>query len=323
MAVIRYYPFGRGVGVFVAGNNDDQVVPPDSPGAAGVQQGQDLQEQSSVQVPSPSPNSGNIRFREDNTDEYDVSEMWEKGSARSQLSIGIGEAVEDTRELIVQSRKRQARHNELEPQAWASPPNLRTRLRLWLSDDPLVLWYLGLPRSTRALLSRLAWVLVTTVAIAVVFSISALGIYPLVEEHVRPTFAPRPDEPVRLVAREGYAFDLVEKREYPLEPFRLGTDCIWIAPAPHLSWKVDPSHFSLVDALGTHVAELDVRLNWNGLIRVYFGAGVLPALKPLWVRVAIERGGLWNRSRSPTHDTWRLGGMPPPFVDVGPVHFVE
>ncbi len=274
-------------------------------------------------LPAP-PTSGRIQFREENTDEYDVSEMWEKGSARSQVSVAIGETVEDTRELIIQSgRKRAAREGELEQQKWATPPTLRARLRLWLADDPLVIWYLGLPKPTRALLSRFSWILATAVAIAAVFSISALGIYPLVEEHVRPAFAPRPEEPTRLVAREGLAFDLVEDRDYPLEPFRLGTDCIWIARSPLFEWKVDPPHFELVDASGTHVASLDVRLNWDGLIRVYFGVGDLPSLKPLWIRVTLANGGLWPQARTLAYSVSRLGGMPPPFVDVGPVRFVE
>ncbi|MBM4354975.1 MAG: hypothetical protein FJ109_14520 [Deltaproteobacteria bacterium] len=272
----------------------------------------------------PPPTSGNIRFREENTDEYDARGMWEKGSARSHLSIGIGETVEDTREVFIQSsRKRNAQAVSEDRPAWATPPSLRGRLRVWLADDPLVLWYLSLPRTTRVRLGRIGWIVVTSVAIAVVFSVSALGVYPLVEEHVRPAFAPRPEKPERLVAREGLAFDLAEERDYPLEPFRLGTDCIWIVRNPALAWPVDPSHFELVDATGAHVADLDVRVNWDGLVRVYFGVGRLPELKPLWIRVSIAMGGLWSSVRERAWTLCRIGGVPPPFVDVGPVRFVE
>jgi len=280
---------------------------------------------SAAPEPGPATSSGNIRFREDNTDEYDVQDMWEKVSARSQVSIGIGETVEDTRELLIRasSRSRRAPESDLEPQAWTHPPNLRKRLRRWLADDPLVLWYLGLPARRRTFLGRQTWIALTAVAIAVVFSISALGVYPLIEEHMRPVFAPRPEEPARLIAREGLAFDLVEERDYPLEPFRLGTDCIWIARAPSAPWAVDPTHFELVDSLGVSMAQLDVRLNWDGLIRVYFGVGTLPALRPLWVRVPLAGGGLWPSGRTLAYSLYRLGGMPPPFIDVGPVRFVE
>jgi hypothetical protein len=152
------------------------------------------------------------------------------------------------------------------------------------------------------------------------FAVSEFGIYPMVEEAVRPIFAPKPDYPVRMKPREGYLLDLVEDRVFSATTYKQATDCIWLTPSPEMQWEMDTDAFQLVDG-GETIALLDVRANWDGLVRVYFAVGKLPVGKPLHIKVPIRKGGLWPVKDGGDYGLYALGSGIPSALLVGPVLF--
>jgi hypothetical protein len=265
-------------------------------------------------------------FREETTNEYDVSSAFEGSSARAEISMDAPEAVEDTRELEVPRSARPRRQTREIPEEvreqWERKGRVAGRFRRWFYSDPVVIWFYMLPRKTRRTLTWAAWILFTCATTAAVFTTSALGLYPIIEEYVRPAFAPRPESPVRLTPRPGMAFDFVEERDLDADEFRLATDCLWIVPEPSTGWEIDEAGVTL-EKDGETVAELDIRYNWDGLVRLYFGAGEIPVGEDLHVRIALREGGMWPTRKGQGYALYVQGGNLPPSYVIGPIRFVE
>lgn len=265
-------------------------------------------------------------FPGETTSEYNVDEAFQKAAARSEISMDSPEAVEDTRELAVPERVRSPRRDpavadEIRAQ-WETQPRVVSRFKRWWYSDPAVQWFCYLPRKTRVIIVRSIWILAASSAIVGVFSASALGIYPWMESVVRPTFAPKPKEPVRFYPRGQLPLDFVEDRTLRAQDFKMGLESIWITANPLTGWTIDRNRLELVDLEGP-LASLDLRDNWDGLMRVYFGAGKVPVAKPLYIRIPIVGGGMWTVAESPSHRRLTAGGTVPPFYLLGPITFRE
>lgn len=265
-------------------------------------------------------------FREENTSDYQVPSEFTRSSARSEISMDSPGAIEDTRELEVPRSLRPRRGPRSIPaevrEQWESRGRVAGRFRRWFFSDPVVVWFYSLPVARRRLLNWGAWITAAAATIVIVFATSSLGIFPVVEEMMRPTFAPRPEAPERLFPRIGVAFDLVEERELSSEEFRLATDCLWITSDPGTGYVIDTNGVVL-ELDGNKVAELDVRYNWDGLVRLYFGAGKVPAGKDVMIRIPVRRGGMWSYRKGYGYETFLLGGNTPSHVLLGPIRFSD
>jgi hypothetical protein len=265
-------------------------------------------------------------FEEENTNDYQVPSTFNRSSARSEMSMDSPGAIEDTRELEVpqpSSTRRGRREIPAEVrEQWESHGRVAGRFRRWFFADPVVGWFYSLPQARRRLLGWAAWITASAATIVIVFATSSMGIFPVVEEMMRPTFAPRPEQPERLFPRLGAAFDLVEERRLSSEEFRLATDCLWITVDPGTGYVLDNAGVAL-ELDGKKVAELDVRYNWDGLIRLYFGAGKVPPDKDLMLRLPVERGGMWSLKQGSSYETFLQGGRTPSHVMLGPIRFSE
>jgi hypothetical protein len=265
-------------------------------------------------------------FNEENTSDYQVPSTFNRSSARSEISMDSPGAIEDTRELEVPQPLKPRRGVREIPlhvrEQWESHGRVAGRFRQWFFSDPVVAWYYTLPEARRRLLSWAAWITASAATIVIVFATSSMGIFPIVEEMMRPTFAPRPEKPERLFPRPGAAFDLVELRELSSEEFRLATDCLWITVDPGSGYILDNAGVAL-ELKGKKVAELDVRYNWDGLVRLYFGAGKVPSDKDLMIRLPVERGGMWSLQQGANYETFLQGGRTPSHVMLGPIRFSE
>ncbi len=265
-------------------------------------------------------------FSGESTSEYQVPSEFKRSSARSEISMDAPGAIEDTRELEVPRSLKPRRGSREVPAAvreqWESRGRVAGRFRRWFFSDPVVAWYYTLPRARRRLLSWATWITASAATIVIVFATSSMGIFPVVEEMMRPSFAPRPEAPERLFPRLGAAFDLVEERQLSSEEFRLATDCLWITVDPGSGYILDKGGVAL-ELDGQKVAELDVRVNWDGLIRLYFGAGKVPHDKDLMIRIPIEKGGMWSLQQGRSYETFLQGGQTPSHVVLGPIRFSE
>lgn len=263
-------------------------------------------------------------FNEENTSEYNVPSSFNRSSARSEISMDAPAAIEDTRELEVPRSLKPRRGSRDIPvevrEQWESRGRVAGRFRRWFFSDPVVAWYYSLPSTRRRTLTWGAWISASAATIVLVFATSSLGIYPVVEEMMRPSFAPRPERPERLFPRPGVAFDLVEERQLSSEEFRLATNCLWITSDPATGHVIDVAGVALESA-GVKVAELDVRYNWDGLIRLYFAAGKVPPDKELMIRIPVQRGGMWSFEKGRSHETFFQGGRNPSHVMLGPIRF--
>jgi len=265
-------------------------------------------------------------FDEENTADYQVPSAFNRSSARSEISMDAPGAIEDTRELEVPRSLNPRRGGREIPaevrEQWESRGRVAGRFRRWFFSDPVVGWYYALPRARRRLIGWGLWITASAATIVIVFATSSMGIFPVVEEMMRPTFAPRPEQPERLFPRPGAAFDLVEARRLSSEEFRLATDCLWLTTDPGSGYSLDDAGVAL-ELDGKKVAELDVRYNWDGLIRLYFGAGKVPHDKDLMLRVPIQRGGMWSFQRGRGYETFLQGGRTPSHVLLGPISFTK
>jgi hypothetical protein len=270
--------------------------------------------------------SDEFGFVDEGTNEYDVPTAFTSSSARTEVGLDAPEAIEDTRELEVpRSLKPRRRQREIPAEVrdqWESRGRVAGRFRRWFYSDPVVVWFYHLPKRTRRTLSWALWIIVAAATIITVFLSSTIGIYPLVAEYLRPSLAPKPESPLRTLPRQGRPFDLVEDRELSAKEFRLATDCIWLTADPGTGYTIDEGGLSL-ELDGKTVAELDIRYNWDGLVRLYFGAGRVPPREDLMLRVPIHRGGLWSLERGRGYELFRQGGREPSSVLIGPIRFSD
>jgi hypothetical protein len=268
----------------------------------------------------------NSAFPGETTREYDLDEATLKSSARSEISLDEAAAVEDTRELEVPrsltSQRRKVIPDEVKEQ-WEKKPRLLLRIRRRWNSEPIVIWYHSKPVATRRAVGRLAWILSASLMMVAVFIVSALVFYPEFETYVRPMFAPRPKEPIRFSVRQGEAFDLVEERSLSADKFRLATECVWLARTPEESLRIDVDGLALLDRNMEQIASLDLRENWDGLLRIFFGTGKIPVGEPLYIRIPVVDGGMWTVSRHRDYRLMARGGRVPPAYVVGPITFMD
>lgn len=266
-------------------------------------------------------------FPGETTREYDLDETSLKSSARSEISLDEAAAVEDTRELevprsLTSPRRRKEISDEVKDQ-WEEKPRLLLRLRRRLNSEPVVIWYHSRPAALRRAVGRFTWILAASLMMVGVFLVSALVFYPGFETYVRPMFAPKPKEPIRFSARDGHPFDLVEERSLSADKFRLATECVWLARIPDESLSIDVSGLALLDWNMEQIASLDVRENWDGLLRIFFGTGKILVGEPLYIRIPIVDGGMWTVSNNRGYRLMARGGRIPPAYVVGPLTFMD
>jgi len=115
-------------------------------------------------------------------------------------------------------------------------------------------------------------------------------------------------------------FDFVEERQYSANDFRLATACIWIARNPASAWHIDESGLALLED-GKEIAVLDLRENWDGLLKIYFGRGRVPEGKPLFIKIPLVEGGLWKVGGGKGYRLLAFGGRTPPYYLLGPMVF--
>jgi len=280
----------------------------------------------SAESPAAGEAGARPAFPGESTSEYSVGEAFLKSAARAEISMDAPDAIEATREVALPFRQSRSRRDsaiseEIRAQ-WEAQPRVASRFKRWLYSDPAVRWFHSLPRATRAAVVRSVWIVATSGLIVGVFAASVFGIYPRVENYVRPMFAPKPDEPVRFFPREDMPFDFVEERTVSAGDFKMGVDCIWVTPDPLSNWAIDRNGLELVSGDGS-VASLDVRENWDGLLRFYFGAGDVSADMAAYIKIPIIEGGLWTVARFGTHKLYSQGGPVPPSYLLGPFRFSE
>jgi len=242
------------------------------------------------------------------------------------VSFDAPEAVEDTRELAVPRRLgNAARAQEPPPDVsaqWDAQPRVASAFKRWFLSDPVVLWYFSFPAHTRHLFKRALWITLAAALVVGVFFASLAVLGPLIENYVRPSFGMRPENAIRFSPRAGQVLDIVEEEPVNARRFRMAEACVWVTREKDVRETFDPRKVELVQA-GKAVARLDVIENWDGLLRVYFGAGEIPTGVPLEVRFPIDGGGMWKLVDRGGYRVLALGGPVPTFRSVGPVEFKE
>jgi hypothetical protein len=260
-------------------------------------------------------------FQGEKTREYLLSEGFETPSARSEIALDSPAAAEATREVeIPKGMVRERRKIGPGEDKWPEPVGVKARLRKRFYEDPLVRWYMAFPAGIRQNVSRALWIISACWLMVAIYMWSSMVVYPVLEGYLRPAIAPKPEHQLRVTPREGLAFDLAEEREYDGRKFKMGTDCIWLVKDPSSPLEVVGHRLSLVHD-GKSIAELDVRENWDGLLRVYFGVGELIPKTPVYIRLPVKDGGMWAVTQVPEYTVLRQGGAVPPHFLVGPVYF--
>ena len=259
------------------------------------------------------------------TREYSPEESFVKGTARSEISMDEAEALEDTREVAVPEAVRLPRKGSA--QAFDSGRDsltLRrsTRWRRMWNQDPLVLWFRALPAPRKLLLIRANWVVSTCLAIVGLFLVCRLLMFPTFMEAMRPQFAPKPTTYSRLLPRAGDLFDLVEDRSYGRDDFTMGRECLWLARDPLIEVEIAEGGLVL-EHEGRSIASLEVEENWDGLLRVYFHAGILVTDEPLYIRIPVVDGGMWMVREQDGVKVLAEGGPVASQYVVGPVFFSD
>jgi hypothetical protein len=263
---------------------------------------------------------------EETTDEYNMNRAFERAAARSRVAGEEGPPLRDqTRELALPRDVRPSKRDQIPEHVraqWEAQPRIASRIKLWIYSEPVVLWYYHLPQRIRRLIRTATWMVVAAGTMVGVFAISAMAVYPSVEEYVRPMFAPRPEEPIRFSPRRGAVFDLVEERDLNADKFRYATDCIWMTRDQDTDWEFIPGGLDLMKD-GESVAALDVRYNWDGLLRFYFRAGKIPVGEDVYLQMSLVGGGLWADKTTAHYSLFSQGGRIPARVAVGPVRFID
>ena len=267
--------------------------------------------------------AGPGQFRGEHTREYRLPDSFEAPASRSEVAMDSPRAREDTTQVILPlgvAKQKRPEHLEYDEAEWPEQKTFRDTFRRRLYADPAVRWFFSLPAARRQVIVRAAWILGACWMIIGIFMWSSMVIYPILEEHLRPSFAPKPGKPVRNHPRHGLTFDLVEERTYDARKFKMGIDCVWVTRQPGSEQRIVPERVSLVYGDET-VATLDMRVNWNGQLRFYFGVGEVIPNSPMYVKIPIENGGMWLVDRSPGYGVFSQGGPIPAFYLVGPVFF--
>lgn len=302
----------------------------DFPWEPGAGQGQQDPALPPEPEPPPAPEKkekkpekeGRGGFQGEKTREYLLSDGFVSPSARSEISLDSPDAVEDTREVQIPkgALRERTKPTFTAEEHWPRHQGFKARFKKRFYEDPLVRWYMAFPASTRGNVARALWILTACWMIVGIYFWSTLVVHPLFENYLRPLIAPRPEQALRAEPRDGLAFDLVEDREYDGRNFKMGTDWIWLTRDRDCDWEVASERVSLVYD-GKSIAELDLRKNWDGLLRVYFGVGELIPKTPLYVRIPMKDGGMWPLTEVPDYRLLRRGGTVPSYVLVGPVYF--
>lgn len=302
------------------GENRDKM---DFPWEPGQEDGEGSPETKQAPEPPAKEKKGPpaAAFQGEKTREYLLSDGFEVPSARSEIALDSPEAVESTREVQVpKGLVREQRKIGPDDAKWPEPVGVKAQLRKRFYEDPLVRRYMAIPLRTRQNIARAIWIISACWMIVAIYMWSSLVVYPLLEDYLRPAIAPKPEKQLRVIPREGLAFDLAEEREYDGRKFKMGTDCIWLVKDPSSPLEVVGDRLSLVYE-GKSIAELDVRENWDGLLRVYFGVGELIPKTPVYIRLPVKDGGMWSVTHVPEYTVLRQGGAVPSHFLVGPVYF--
>jgi hypothetical protein len=266
-----------------------------------------------------------VPFKKEDTREYNLDQVGKASAARSEIGFDRPEAAEDTKQVVLpdaRRRKVSVAQAAAESAQWPEREQSGGWLRRAFAKDPLVRWYFSRSRAVRTRLFLAFWVIITAGAVVGIFVWSSLGIFPWLEHYLRPAFAPRPAEPVRVVPRDDALFDLVEDRSVPMNRFIMGEDHVWLTRAPGSKVEIDADKMDLLYK-GEAVASLDLRKNWDGLIRVYFRVGDIMPNTPFTIRLPIIGGGMWSVGSGAGYRVFRIGGPIPAYVDVGPVVFSQ
>lgn len=280
--------------------------------------------------PTPAPEPVRVgegedpgQFPGESTREYRLEDTFAVPSARSEITMDSPKAREDTRQVVMPvaaSRARRKRPVEYDEAEWPAQNSFSDRFRRKFYSDPVVLWFRSLPRGRRQVLARVAWILGACWLIIGIFMWSSMVIYPMLEGHLRPSFAPKPGKQVRSHPRPGLVFDLAEDRTYDARKFKMGVDCLWVTKDQASEQAIVPEGLALVYGNET-VATLDLRVNWDGLLRFYFGVGEVIPNSPMYVKIPIVDGGMWLEDRRAGYKTLSAGGPVPAYHLVGPVFF--
>jgi len=278
-------------------------------------------------TPAPIPVDGQSpdgeHFPGESTREYRLEDTFEAPAARSEITMDSPRAREETRQVVMPvaaSRQRPSKPVEYDEKEWPAANTVGDRFRRKFYADPVVHWFMSLPRERRQVLARAAWILGACWLIIGIFMWSSMVIYPMLEGHLRPSFAPKPGKQVRKHPRQGKVFDLAEERTYDARKFKMGIDCLWVTKDPASRQDIVPGGVSLVYG-NEIVATLDMRVNWDGLLRFYFGVGDLIPNSPMYVRIPIVDGGMWLEDKRAGYKLLSAGGPVPSYHLVGPVFF--
>jgi hypothetical protein len=188
--------------------------------------------------------------------------------------------------------------------------------------DPFTRWYYGLPVDQRLSVYRALWMMAASFLVVATFTFCVIILYPRLSTHFLPAVGPRPKLPQVFNPPAGELYALVENRGYDRDRFIAGLDCIWVTYDPVRAPGI-AKEGPYLEHHGRVIGRLEVKENWDGLLRLYFSAGDIKEEPDADLVIPLAGGGAFKLA-GPAGARVLLPGAPTPDrLVVGHINFYQ
>jgi hypothetical protein len=188
--------------------------------------------------------------------------------------------------------------------------------------DPVTRWYYSLPVDHRLSIYRASWMLAASFLAVATFMFCVMVLYPRLSAHYLPSVGPRPTMPQVFNPPAGEFYALVENRGYDRDRFIAGLDCIWVTHDPLRAPGI-AKEGPYLERRGRIIGRLDVKENWDGLLRLYFSAGDLKEETEANLVIPLAGGGAFTLAEHQGAKVLLPGAPTPDHLVIGQINFYQ